>query len=256
MKILFVGSNKIGHACCEALIRTGVEVAAVLTMQQKFDISYAKEKGVTNVLHADFHVFENQYGIPVHGTNGRLQEYMELLNNIHFDLMVVIGWYHMIPAKVRNLASKGCVGIHASLLPKYRGGAPLVWAVINGERESGVTLFHMEDGVDDGDVVGQEAFEIGADEYIRDVLAKAEQASVRLVEKYVPRILAGDAPRIPQDPAAATVYPQRKPEDGQIDWSWDAEKIFNFIRAQSKPYPGAFTFVEGKKVTIWQADVS
>jgi methionyl-tRNA formyltransferase len=171
------------------------------------------------------------------------------------DFGLAIGWYYMVPRVVRDLFPLGIAGMHASLLPKYRGGSPLVWAIINGEAKTGVTLFYFDDGVDTGEIISQVEIKITRDDTIKTVYEKATQISRDILREYIPLIRQGIAPRIPQDHRVATQFPQRKPEDGLLDWSKSAEEIQNFIRAQTKPYPGAFTFVQGKKVIIWDADV-
>jgi methionyl-tRNA formyltransferase len=171
------------------------------------------------------------------------------------DLIVTVGWYFMIPKRMREIAPLGCIGIHGSLLPKYRGGAPLVWAIINGEKETGLTLFYLEDGVDDGDIIDQKSFPIEEEDTIKDLLVKLEEDSIKVLLNNLPKIEKGNAPRIKQDETIATYVPQRKPEDGEINWEWDSKRIKNFIRAQTKPYPGAFTFMKNKKIIIWDASI-
>lgn len=171
------------------------------------------------------------------------------------DLTLVAGWYYMVGKDLRNVAPKGAIGLHGSLLPKYRGGAPLVWSMINGEEEGGISLFYLEDGVDAGDIIGQERFLIEDDDTIADSLVKLEEAGERLLERYLPLLAKGEAPRIPQNHSEATEFPQRSPADGEVDWSKSASEIRNFIRAQTRPYPGAFTHIAGKKVILWDVDV-
>jgi methionyl-tRNA formyltransferase len=255
MRTIFFGANDLGYQCCEKLIERGENIVGMFTIPRQFPISYSPGSNVTNVLFRDFHELGERFGIPVVEVTGKMGSHADAVRKLEPDLIVVIGWYYMIPRSVRDLAAKGCVGIHGSLLPLYRGGAPLVWAMINGEREAGVTLFHFSDGVDDGDVIAQKSFPIEPADTIREVLDKATRASIEIVEEYVPRLADGTAPRVPQDHSRATVVPQRKPADGLIDWSWDAERIRNFIRAQTRPYPGAFTVIGDKRVTIWSADV-
>jgi methionyl-tRNA formyltransferase len=176
------------------------------------------------------------------------------LGSLRPDIIIVVGWYYILPRSLRELAPLGAAGLHASLLPKYRGGAPLVWATINGEAETGVTFFHFADGVDDGDIIGQARFAIDLEDDITSLLAKASHASIRLLSEYVPLLAAGTAPRIVQDHTQATSVPQRKPEDGQINWhQLSARQAFDWVRAQTRPYPGAFTFLGDEKVTIWRA---
>jgi methionyl-tRNA formyltransferase len=255
MNVIFLGATELGYRCCERLIEIGVHIAAIATIPRKFDISYSPGKKVENVLHKDFYALGEKYNIPVISIEGKMTEYKETFAAYNPDLFVVIGWYYMIPASLRSMAQLGCVGIHGSLLPKYRGGAPLVWAMINGETETGLTLFYMDEGVDTGDVIAQKKFNIGPTDTIADMLPKLEAASLEVVEEYIPLLLDGKAPRIVQDHTEATLFPQRKPEDGEIDWNWDKETIANFIKAQTKPYPGAFTYINEKKVIIWDAEI-
>ena len=255
MRIVFFGASRLGYACCEHLISLGHDIVGLFTVPRQFAISYSPGAPVTNVLHRDFHALGEQHGLPVITVTGKMSEYADALRAWSPDLLVAIGWYHMIPRALREIAPRGCIGIHGSLLPRYRGGAPLVWAMIDGESETGVSLFHFADGVDDGDIIGQQAFPIGARETIADLLDKAERASLELLARFVPMIADGSAPRIVQDHHAATTRPQRSPDDGRIDWEWDAARIDRFIRAQTRPYPGAFTEVGDKRVHIWSADV-
>jgi methionyl-tRNA formyltransferase len=256
MRIVFFGASELGYRCCEELILAGFEIAGLFTVPRQFNISYSPDKPVTNVLYKDFHELGEKYKIPVVSIVDKIGSYINELNDMKPDFILVIGWYHMIPKSMRNIALKGCAGIHGSLLPKYRGGAPLVWAMINGEKRTGVTFFYFEDGVDCGNVIDQIAFDIEETDTIKEVLKKATEGSIELVIKNIPLLAAGTAASIKQDESKATLFPQRKPEDGLIDWTWDSQRIKSFIKAQTKPYPGAFTILNGKKIKIWDADIS
>jgi methionyl-tRNA formyltransferase len=154
------------------------------------------------------------------------------------------------------LCSLGAAGIHASLLPRYRGGAPLVWAIINGETTTGVSLFYLSDGVDDGDLIAQQEIAIGPDDDIAAVYGRATEASLGLLRRYVPLLREGRAPREPQDHRQATHVPQRRPEDGLIAWDrQSARQAHDWVRAQTRPYPGAYAFFGGERVTVWRAGV-
>jgi methionyl-tRNA formyltransferase len=256
MRVVFIGASDLGWTCCDALLSAGCNVAGILTAPQQFRISWSNAP-VMNVRHRSFDDLASRYGIPIETMHTRMADCKDWLAARKPDLLVVIGWYHMIGRSLRDLARFGAVGIHASLLPRYRGGAPLVWAMINGERETGVTLFHFEDGVDDGDIIAQEAFPILESDTIADVVARSMESSLRLVRRYVPMIADRSAPRIPQNPAKATVVPQRKPDDGLIDWQHKrAREVYDWVRAQTRPYPGAFTFLNGEKLTIWRCSVT
>jgi len=255
MRTVFFGASRLGHRCCRLLIEEGLaEVVGIVTAPESFRISYTPAP-VVNRLHQDFNDIGQVHGIPVLTMDGTMASCSDFLGALEPELFVAIGWYHMIPAALRSLASRGCVGIHASLLPRFRGGAPLVWAMIQGEAETGVSLFHFSGGVDDGDIIGQRAFPITDADTIRELLEKAESASLDLLREFIPKLAAGTAPRIRQREADATRFPQRSPGDGRIDWSWDPRRIRNFIRAQTRPYPGAFTVIGDRKVVIWDADV-
>lgn len=256
MRIAFFGASELGYDCCECLLKEGHEVVAIFTIAQEFKISYSPNAPVKNYLFKDFRTLGEQYNIPVYIINGDLKNYQPQLESHSPDFILAIGWYYMIPKSMLNLAAKGGAGIHASLLPKYRGNAPLVWAMINGEKETGISFFYFADGVDEGDIIAQERFAIEEQDYISDVLEKTKAASLKILKEYIPKLADGTAPRTAQDHTQATLFPKRSPEDGLIDWSWSSERIRNFIRAQSKPYPGAFTYIGAKKVTIWSADIS
>jgi methionyl-tRNA formyltransferase len=256
MRIVFFGATDMGYRCCEALLDQGQDVVGIVTVPERFRISYSMTP-VTNVLHRSFAPLAQRHRIPMMRVDTRLgdAQYLDQLQRWDGEFALVIGWYHLIPSAVRQRFSRGVAGIHASLLPKYRGGAPLVWALINGETETGVTLFYFDDTVDGGDIIAQRQFPIRAEDTIATLQSAAIDAAVSLVSEQVPRIRQGDAARVPQDSAVATVFPQRTPEDGEIDWTRSAVEIRNFIRAQTRPYPGAFTLLNGKKITIWDADV-
>ncbi len=255
MNIVFFGATELGYKCCRQIVENKLaNVCGIFTIPKEFNISYS-DIPVSNVNFADFHELGREFGIPVKDVTGKMGSYTESIKDLNPELIVVIGWYYMIPENIRNIASKGCVGMHASLLPKYRGGAPLVWAIINGEEKTGLTFFYLDDGVDSGDIIAQNEIEIYLNENIKDIIDKVTVAALNITNEYIPLLASGTAPRIKQDETKATYFPQRKPEDGLIDWSWDTKKIKDFLRAQTKPYPGAFTILNGKKLTIWDADI-
>jgi methionyl-tRNA formyltransferase len=255
MNTVFFGASKLGYKCLSYILKNNLtEIKGIFTIPQDFNISYSN-KPVHNVLYKNFNVIAKKYNIPIYYVNADLKDYFSVLKKLKPDFMLVIGWYYMIPKKIRELTRFGCAGIHASMLPKYRGGAPLVWAMMNGEKETGVSLFYFEDDVDSGPIIGQEKILINDKDYIKDILKKVEKASMKLLKQNIPLIKKNKAKVFNQDNIQATYFPQRKPEDGIIDWNWESKKIKNFIRALSKPYPGAFTYINNKKVIIWDAEV-
>jgi methionyl-tRNA formyltransferase len=255
MRFVFFGASALGHRCCEDVLAQGHDVVAIVSMREEFEISYAEEP-VRNVNYASFEDLAAVHDIPLLYVERRVEdELLEQLRALEPDFALVVGWYYTIPRALRELFPSGVAGIHASLLPRFRGGAPLVWALIEGERETGVTLFHLEDEPDSGDVIGRRSFPITDTDTIATLLAKAEAASLDLLREAIPLLADGRAPREPQDETQATTYPQRSPADGEIDWRSSAAELDRFIRAQTRPYPGAWTVLHGKHVTIWDATI-
>ena len=257
MRLVFLGCTQFSKEILEFIFtQKNVEIVGIFSMPKNFKISYS-DKSVNNKNFADLSVYAKLLNVPYSEINSvpgqRLNDHYDTLKELNPDIILVMGWYYMVNSKIRNVAKYGAWGIHASLLPRYAGGAPLVWAIINGEKETGVTLFRMEDGVDDGDIIAQRAFDIEKSDTIKEVYEKATIASKNvLCEVFEDFSKVTFSSQRKED---IEVWPQRKPEDGEIDWSQEPEKIKDFIRAQTKPYPGAWTIVEGRKVIIWDADI-
>jgi methionyl-tRNA formyltransferase len=169
------------------------------------------------------------------------------------DLMLVVSWRYLLPADVYQLPRFGTFVFHDSLLPEYRGFAPTVWAIINGNNQTGVTLFEIAEEVDSGDIIDQQRVNINLDDTIAIVMEKVTQVYLEILERNLDKLLAGDAPRTPQDHFLATYTCKRLPDDNQIDWNSSSESIYNLIRAVSQPYTGAYTYLLGKKIFIWSA---
>ncbi len=254
MNILFLGSTDLGWKCCQRVLEDGHLVSGIISIPETFRISWAEEP-VTNVNYRNFEDLASGHDIPLMSVGNGMKggDVFGFCQAAKPDLIVVAGWYYMIPLKIRNLARLGTVGIHASLLPKYRGGAPLIWAVINGDRQAGTTLFHLVDGMDEGNIVAQETFPILEADDISNVLARAEEASLRAITNGLSAFRAGDSAGTQQQHENATYVNQRKPEDGLIRWDrLDAENIYNWVRAQTRPYPGAFSYLNGDLIRIWR----
>jgi methionyl-tRNA formyltransferase len=145
------------------------------------------------------------------------------------------------------------MNLHGSLLPKYRGRAPVNWVLVKGETETGVTLHIMTEKPDAGDIVGQAAVPIAFDDTALTLFGKMEDAASRLLADLLPRIADGEIPRRPNDLARGSYFGGRRPEDGRIDWARPAVEIYNLVRAVTRPYPGAFAELAGEKVVVWWA---
>jgi len=257
LKYVFLGCTNYSKALLLFLIENNIIPTAVFSIPKEFNISYSKKK-VTNSNYANLKELASNHKISYHEVDSvkgkKIIDYYKVIRNLNPDLILAVGWYYMIPKKIRSLARHGVWGIHASLLPKYAGGAPLNWAIINGEKETGVTLFRMDDGVDDGDIISQKSFPIEYNDSINDVYKKAFIVSKKVLKQAIQNIDIVEF--IPQNKSEIKVYPQRTPEDGEIDLSQSSTDIYNFIRAQSSPYPGAFIkTIDGKKLVIEKARI-
>ena len=253
MRVAFVGASKFGLRCLDRILDLECcDVVGVVTAPRTFAISY-RPQGVRNVLYADMRGLceERMIDCVVIDQGMKDPVLLQRIRSWAPQLFVVAGWYHILPRSWREVAP--AYGLHASLLPDYSGGAPLVWALINGEKSTGITLFQFDDGVDSGPVVGQATTEIWPEDTIATLYERIETLGLGLLEQYLPRLADGTAPLVTQDESKRRLFPQRGPEDGVIDWSQPAGRIRDFIRAQTRPYPGAFTFYRGTKVTIWKS---
>ncbi|MBI2747516.1 MAG: methionyl-tRNA formyltransferase [Burkholderiales bacterium] len=254
MNLVFIGSSRFGLRCLDLATRfPGVRIAGVVTAKQSFSISYRPE-GVTNVLHADVAGYCEAQGLPYMVLENSMKDpaLYSTVQTWRPDAFLVVGWYHMIPRSWRALAP--AYGLHASLLPDYSGGAPLVWAMINGEKKTGITLFQMDDGVDSGPIVGQLEEHILPSDTIGSLYARIEDRGLDLLGRHLSALVTGSSILRIQDEAARRTFRQRSPSDGWIDWNQDAKVIDRFIRAQTRPYPGAFTSLDdGRRLTIWTA---
>jgi methionyl-tRNA formyltransferase len=195
-------------------------------------------------------------GVPAHGIGyfayARPDDILTARETTGTAAALVVGWYNMIPRRVREAFRLGCFGIHASLLPKYRGGAPLNWAILNQDCTAGVSFFELTEGVDDGLIFAQRSFLIDEDDYIGDLLSKAEAATLDVVSEVMPLLLHGISMGKPQE-GEPSFSLQRQPSDGEIDWTKPATEIARLVRAVSRPYPGAFATLGGRRLTIWRA---
>jgi methionyl-tRNA formyltransferase len=169
-----------------------------------------------------------------------------------FDLLLAVSWRYLIPPRVFRRARRGAYVFHDSLLPAYRGFSPTVWAMINGEDHTGVTLFAMAEEFDAGDVIDQRRVPIGADETIAEVMEGVTDTYLSLLESNLPALLDGTAHLTPQDEAAATYTCRLLPEDCEIDWRRSSRQIHDLVRGYTRPYPGAFTWLDGQRLTVWE----
>ncbi len=255
MKILIVGATNLTERVMREIHSLdSVRICGVITSPKTFQISYSRES-VVNMKHADLTSICDELAIPHISTDNGMknQAITDFIESVKPDLMVVCGWYYMIGKSIRDIVP--AIGVHASLLPKYAGGAPLVWAMLEGEPETGVSVFGLTDGVDNGKVYGQVSFEILQDDDISDLIIKSEEASIALLkELFISGALMGINPDS-EPKNVVEVYRQRSPDDAELDPSGTPEYFERMIKSQTHPYSGAFSVVDQKKVVIWKANV-
>ena len=255
MRIVFIGSSHFGLLCLKKILSIECcQVVGLVTAPKTFTISYCPE-GVTNVSHADIYSYSTSRNLPCITLKQGMKDpsLLEQVTAWKPDIFVVVGWYHMLPKKWRILAP--AYGFHASLLPDYSGGAPLVWSIINGEKKTGITLFRFSDGIDNGPIVAQEPVLIKSEDTIATLYQRIETVGLKILEENLPFIASNSHVLKYQDESKRRLFPQRKPEDGKINWYLSAKNIYDFIRAQTKPYPGAFSLFRSKKLTIWDGSI-
>lgn len=243
--ILVFAYHDVGYECLDALIQNDEYILAVITH---------KDNPEEEIWFRSVAKLAKQYDIPVHTPESmNTPDWIERIRTWAPDLILSFYYRNMIHEEILKIPRLGAFNMHGSLLPKYRGRVPINWAILRGEKTTGVTLHHMVKRADAGDIVDQEALPIGPDDTAQEVFNKCVTAARLVLLRQIEALTTGTAPRRAQDESQATYFGGRKPEDGQIDWTQSAENIYNLIRAVTQPYPGAFTQVEGNKLFIWWA---
>jgi len=180
----------------------------------------------------------------------REDNFIETITALKADIFVVVAYGQLLPLRILQIPPLGCVNIHASLLPKYRGAAPMQRAILNGDEVTGVTIMFMAKGMDTGDMLLKKPINIEKDDRFADVHDKMAALSCECIIEALKQIEAGSAVREPQNPEEATYAPMLKKEDGRIDWNSSTVQIINQIRALD-PWPGTYTYYEGQVIKIW-----
>jgi len=232
----------MGYACMAALLKMGAPIAALFTH---------RDDPHEEIWWRSCAELAESNGVPVY-TDG-VDEAVARIDAMKPAVIYSFYYRYLIPERVLELAPLGAFNLHGSLLPAYRGRAPVNWMLVNGEREAGVTLHYMVARADAGDIVGQRAVAIDDSDNALTLSRKLMPLGVSLIDELHPMIVVGTAPRRKMDIAKGSYFGRRKPEDGKIDWRWPARRIFNLVRAVTHPYPGAFCFVGERKLLIWEA---
>jgi methionyl-tRNA formyltransferase len=245
-RILFFGYSEVGYQCLSLLLERGDNVVGLFTHEDnpgekiwfKTPAIAARTKGVP--------VFTPE--------KTATPEWLGRIAQMRPELILSVYYRHMISTKVLGLAPLGAFNMHGSLLPRYRGRAPINWAVLHGELRIGMTLHRMVRAPDAGAIVDQEGVDIGPRDTAEQAFRKVMPCARAVLERQIDALLSGTARETPQDESQATYFGGRKPEDGRINWAQGSLQIFNLIRAVTDPYPGAFADVGGSRLMVWWAE--
>jgi methionyl-tRNA formyltransferase len=255
LRIVFMGTAELSCASLRALLAApDFQVVGVVTQPDKprgrnlkLQASPVKELAVS-------------HGLPVlQPERARNEEFIQQLRTVEPDLVAVAAYGQILPKSLLELPRFGCLNVHTSLLPKYRGAAPIQWAILNDEVETGVTIMKMDAGLDTGDILTRERTPISAEDNSESLHDRLADMGARLLVQTIPEYVTGKILPQPQPAEGATVAPKIKKEDGRLDWKQAARPLWNRVRAFT-PWPGAFSYIrDGPRLTllkIWQAEVT
>ena len=249
MRIVFMGTPDFAVPSLEALLKSEHQVVGVVTQPDR-----PKGRG-QEVVFSPVKAVCQREGIPVlQPLKMKDPTFLDALRQWRPDVIVVTAYGRILPPAILALPPRGCINVHGSLLPKYRGAGPIQWAVIRGEQQTGITTMFMAEGMDTGDMLLQETVEIRADDTAGTLAPRLAEVGGRLLVETLRRLEAGTLTPQPQDDAQATMAPLLKKEDGVVDWTLSAMEIANRVRGLS-PWPGAYTHVNGERWVLWRVAV-
>jgi UDP-4-amino-4-deoxy-L-arabinose formyltransferase/UDP-glucuronic acid dehydrogenase (UDP-4-keto-hexauronic acid decarboxylating) len=242
MSVVVMAYHEMGCTGLRLLLDQGVEVSAVFTYE---------DDPAENCWFGSVAELARSRGIPAFTPkNVNEPQWVREIERLKPEVIFSFYYRDLVRRPIRVIPTHGCVNLHGSLLPKYRGRSPVNWQLANGEMESGVTLHYIIGRADAGNIIGQERVEVGPEDTAIILYRRLLAAAERVLHRHLRGVLDGTAPRIKQDESQATVFGGRKPEDGRLDWQRPAWELHNLVRAVAPPWPGAFTFAEDGKVMI------
>lgn len=249
MKVVVIGAVVSTKIVLEQLIASDFEVLMV------FSLDESVSENVSG--YYPLHKIAEKNNIPYKCYTHINDEYnIEIIERLEPDYIFAVGFSQLIGERILKSAKKGVIGFHPTPLPKFRGRAAMVWQVLLGVRETKCTMFFMDQGVDSGDIIAQEEYIIGENDYAEDIEKKLLEAIIPLTNKVINKLHSFPVDTIKQNEQEATYLLKRTPEDGLIDWEKPVEEIYRLIRAVSRPYPGAFSNYDGLyKIIIWRAEI-
>ncbi len=249
LRTVSFGFQTWGRETLQALIDLGHEVPLAVTHP-------ASEHSYKAIWSSSVEGLAREQGIPVHLTERVDAETIEVVKRTRPDVIVVNSWYSWMPPELYALPPHGTLNLHDSLLPKFAGFSPALWALISGEPEFGLTVHRMDQGLDTGDILIQRRLPIGPADTGTDLVRRGIELIPGALRDALTALESGTAVWQPQNKAERVYFHKRSDRDSMIDWSWPAEDLERFVRALSEPYPPAFTFYEGERIEVLEARVS
>ena len=251
MKIVFMGTPDFAQKSLEELYNSGYDIVGVVT-----NVDKPKGRGMKMIASpVKEYALEKNLNIYQPEKIKNNEEFVEELKKLQPDVICVVAYGKILPKEILDIPSKGCINLHGSLLPKYRGAAPIQWAVLNGDKVTGVTTMYMDVGMDTGDMILKEEVEIGEDETTGELWDRLSKIGGKLLVETLNQIEEGIAPREKQG-EDYTLAPMLEKEISKIDWeNKTAQEIKNLVRGLN-PIMGAYTFLNGKKIKFWKVDIS
>lgn len=250
INIVWVGCHEEGVSAFQSLLKIGCNITRFITLN---DESFSKRSGSSR----EYIDYCNEYKVPISLISTiKNDEAYDIIKESKPDLMVVLGWSEILPERLLDIPTIGTVGAHAAFLPHGRGSAPVNWAIIKGEESGGNSLMWLDKEVDKGNIIDQIAFDITPYDTCKTVYDKVAETNQVMLLRLIDRLSNG-LPTV-MDKKNVTdeeLLPRRRPKDGLLDWNQTSRKIYDFIRALARPYPGAFSFTGGKKYKIWSASL-
>jgi methionyl-tRNA formyltransferase len=245
MRIGWVGFHIEGLPALRAVLEQGIPVEAFITLAPE---RAAKRSGAT-----DYTSLCREFHVPIYQiANINDHTSRQLLSDLSLDLVFVIGWSQIVSRETLQLARVGMIGAHASFLPHNRGRAPINWALIHGEPQTGNSLIWLAEGVDEGEIIDQTMIPITPYDTCASLYERVAESNKDMILRAIPKLLAGERIGKPQIQTEESKLPGRRPEDGLVSWFKTNVEIYNFVRALTRPYPGAFSWLDGTRWQIWQ----
>jgi methionyl-tRNA formyltransferase len=244
-RVVFLGAVHEALPALHAILRSDVELAAIVTPPQ------ARAAALSGFVDLESVAVEHRVPL-VRTADANDPATVDLLTRLAPDLLIAVGWTRLLGDRLLALPRRGCLGFHASLLPRHRGRAPVNWAILRGETKTGNTMLMLAPGADTGDIVDQSPVTIGPEDTCATVYARVAEAGAQMLVDHLPAVLNGTAPRRRQVDDDADLLPRRTAAMGITDWSRSAREIHDWIRALTSPYPGAFSVLSGQVVRLWR----